>query len=339
MERKWIKTTASTLALLAVLAGNTVSAFAAENAGDPARLIKLVGEDVLQGEIVTTEGIIVQTQGAFTVEGWTLAGNAALLESLKGQQVWVLGTKLGAGQTVKVERIERAVAMNRVMPKTVTINGKAVQWDQAPYMQKGTLMLPLRAVVEAAGGKIDWQQETWSAQVLLSDRTATFTVDKNQAEMYLHAARYFTRNFLPMDQSVVLVGGRLFISADALTNVLGMVEEVTADESVLALRFPGQQFHVPGEPEYTIPATEEITFDLKWDGTLLQISGKAHVPDLQFVVKLNGQVIAQADTTVKEGQYTGNVIVEGGATQAGQLELLIIDPATGRELASMPLGK
>ncbi|HWI63974.1 MAG TPA: copper amine oxidase N-terminal domain-containing protein [Symbiobacteriaceae bacterium] len=328
MKRDWLKTTAATMSLLAVMAGTAMAADRPLNATTGETVIEAAP---IKAETVTLEGTLTYSdiEGGYDLEGWRLLGDQALLAQLKGQRIWVLGTEhtgpsTHTGRRLTVERIERAVAMNRALPANLTVNGKAVRYDQAPYMHKGTLMLPLRALVEAAGGTIEWRPESWSAYVLLSDRTAYFTVGESKAEMYLHAARYIGRNFLQMDQSVVLKNGRMFISADALTSVLGMNEDVTADESNLALRFPQFQFDVADDVY--------LTQDLQWNGHRLQISGKSSLPDLQFQVLLDGKVIGEADATVKDGAYIANVLVEGGPEQAGKLELAILDPITRREL-------
>ena len=151
--------------------------------------------------------------------------------------------------------------------------------------------------------------------------------------MYLHAAKYMGRNFLDMDQQVVLQNGRMFVSADAASVVLGMNEEVTLDDAVLSLRFPQYHFDVPGDSTQL-----ELSYDLTWEGDRLQITGRAGVPDLQFQVLLDGKVIAQADTTVKEGVYIANVLVEGGPDQAGKMELQIIDPISGTVLVTTSTG-
>lgn len=311
MVRNWLKTAALAVALLAATAGVAAAA-------------------PIRAEIVTVEGQIIKSAAGHELDGWSLTGDTALLDQLTGQQVWVLGTsdELTGPKQMRVDRIERPVAINRVLPKTVTMGGKEIKFDQAPFMQKGTLMLPLRALVEATGGRIEWRPESQSAYLQLIDRSATFTVGQAKAEMYLYAARYMQQNFLAMDQRVVLRGGRMFVSADALTTVLGMTEQVTGAESVLALRFPAYQFDVAE------PAPAELSYSLEWFGNRLQITGKAAVPDLQFKVLLDGKVIAEADTTVKEGQYIANVLVEGGREQAGRLELQIVDPRTGGALAT-----
>ncbi|MDF2630452.1 MAG: hypothetical protein K0R39_4283 [Symbiobacteriaceae bacterium] len=336
MNAKWIKTTALALALLTATVGTAAAAGAANE-------MTVVEASPILAQLVTLEGTLQKSEleGGYEVDGWMLIGDHAMFEQLSGQKVWILGSEDHGPSTVmakrvRVERIERQVAMNRALPKTILVNGQEIKADQVQYMHKGTLMLPLRALVEAAGGTIEWRQETFSAYVLMGDRTAYFTVGDAKAEMYLHAARYMGRNFLNMDQQVVLVGGRMFVSADAASNVLGMNEEVTVDEAVLSLRFPQYHFDIPNP----IPDTQlELGYDLKWDGNRLEISGRAGVPDLQFQVLLDGKVIAQADTTVKEGHYIANVLVEGGQTQAGKLELQIIDPISGTVLATTSVGQ
>lgn len=333
MNRKWISTTALALALLTATVGTAAAA-------DAVQQPTVIEASPIRAEIVTVEGTLQKSEleGGYELDGWMLIGESAMFDKLVGQQVWILGSEDHGPSTVmskriRVERIERSVAMNRVLPTTVTVNGQEIKADQAQYMHKGTLMLPLRALVEAAGGTIEWRQETWSAYVLMGDRTAYFTVGDAKAEMYLHAARYMGRNFLNMDQQVVLQNGRMFISADAASVVLGMNEEVTMDESVLSLRFPQYHFDLPGDSTQL-----ELSYDLSWEGNRLQITGRAGVPDLQFAVLLDGKVIAQADTTVKEGVYIANVLVEGGPGQTGTLELQIIDPISGTVLVTVPTG-
>lgn len=333
MNRQWIKTTALALALLTTTVGTAVAA------DGQTQQDTIVDVAPIRAEIVTVEGTLQKSEleGGYELDGWLLIGENAMFDKLVGQQVWILGTEdhgpsAVMSKRIRVERIERPVAMNRVLPTKITVNGKQIQADQAQYMHKGTLMLPLRALVEAAGGTIEWRQETWSAYVLMGDRTAYFTVGNAKAEMYLHTAKYIGRNFLDMDQQVVLKNGRMFVSADAASVVLGMNEEVTLDESSLSLRFPQYHFDVPDSTQL------ELSYDLKWEGNRLQITGRAGVPDLQFQVLLDGKVIAQADTTVKEGVYIANVLVEGGRNQVGKMELQIIDPISGTVLVTTSTG-
>lgn len=314
MKRRWLRIVGSCLTLLALLTGAAVAE----------------GQGPVHNEIVTVEGIVeLVPGGVYGAGGRVLLGDTALLQKLLGQQVWVLGRHEGGDTSLKlnVDRIERPVPMSRTLPGVVTMNGMAITFDQAPYMQKGTLMLPLRALVEAAGGTVAWRPETQSAYVLLNDRTAYFTVGKSEAELQLHAA-IMVDKMRAMDQQVVLQNARMFISADAVTSLLGMSEEVTPDESLLALRYPEAHFEVPE------PGQVDLSYNLRWSGSTLEITGKASIPDLHFAIRLDGVVIAQSDAQVKEGFYVTNILVEGGAEQTGLLELVISDPATGSVLVT-----
>ncbi len=48
------------------------------------------------------------------------------------------------------------VQAGRARPVAVAVNGKAVAFDQLPVVSDGVLLVPLRAVVEAAGGQVQW---------------------------------------------------------------------------------------------------------------------------------------------------------------------------------------
>ncbi len=344
MQRKWLTTIGSTVTALVIL---TSSGLAAEMPPLPPGVEETtVMAGPIHGEIMTLEGTLEKNQyGNYLLDGRVLLGDEALLESLLGQSIWVLGTHEGGETSLKVNlhRVERAIALNRTLPQFITVDGAPVTFDQAPYMHKGTLMIPLRAVVEAAGGTIEWDALAQRAYVLLKDRTAYFTVGQSNAELHIHNAM-MVNNQIAMDQQVVLQGGRMYISADALSNVLGMVEAVSTDLSELNLRSVAAQFEtsevdpmpVDVEPVDVVPV--DLSYELSWSGTTLQVTGNASIPDVSFAVLLDGQVIAQSDAQVKEGVYITNILVEGGAFQAGKLELQIIDPATGEILVFTPAG-
>ncbi|MFZ5814671.1 MAG: copper amine oxidase N-terminal domain-containing protein [Bacillota bacterium] len=328
MQRKWLSAVGSGLTLLVLLTGSALAQEAPLLVQAESRQVQVA--TTAHGEILMLEGrVMLNPDGSYGVDGRVLRGNDALYRQLLGQWVWVLGRHEGDSTSLKVrvERIERAVAFNRLLPRAVTVNGLPVSFDQLPYMQKGTLMLPLRALAEAAGGTVEWRADEQSARVFLENRTATFTVGQPKADLQLHNA-LMQESLIPMDQQVVLQGGRMVISADALTNLLGMAEEVTSDPTLLALRHPMGEFEVP-EPL-------DLSFHLSWSGTTLQVTGKAGLPDLHFEILLDGRVVAQSDAQVKDGYYETNILVEGGAFQQGILQLVISDPATGKVLVTTP---
>ena len=52
---------------------------------------------------------------------------------------------------------EKIMIELRIGSKKATISGKEVPMDAAPYIKKGSTLVPLRFISEAFGAKIDWQ--------------------------------------------------------------------------------------------------------------------------------------------------------------------------------------
>jgi hypothetical protein len=95
--------------------------------------------------------------GFYTVNGWGLIGDQKLFSSLSGKTVIVKGKEFTGISTRMVKQVEVSmlgydVAGARSLPQAVTVAGKPVVFDQQPVVENGVLMVPLRAVVEAAGG-------------------------------------------------------------------------------------------------------------------------------------------------------------------------------------------
>ncbi len=175
--------------------------------------------------------------GFYTVDGWGLLGDKALIESVAGKRVIVKGkefTGMSVRQVrqIEVESILLPVSADHVQPAAVVINGRTVDATQAPMVVDGALMLPLRAVVETAGGRVEWEPKERMVIVTMPDRMAYFWIDKSEAEMNENNVRYLRQNLLPMERASVIVNGRTYISADALTQILGLAEVADLNESM-----------------------------------------------------------------------------------------------------------
>jgi hypothetical protein len=178
-----------------------------------------------QVEYVNLEG------GFYSVGGYGLKGNNDQFKALLGKEVLVTGLLWDgmSGQQVtqwQVEHVARRVlSSGHQGTVAMKVNGKMMKLDQGAMVVNGTLMVPLRAVIEAAGGHIqDWDNATQTATVRFADRTAMFAVGQAEAEMIQDHVRYLVRNMLKVDKATTLVNGRTMVSADALSKVLGMWE-------------------------------------------------------------------------------------------------------------------
>lgn len=64
---------------------------------------------------------------------------------------------------------------------TVKVNGQAIYFDQPPQIIEGRTLVPVRAIFEALGANVTWQQETGSVVASRSGTTVTLQVGNKQA--------------------------------------------------------------------------------------------------------------------------------------------------------------
>ena len=59
---------------------------------------------------------------------------------------------------------------------TVKVNGEAVSFDQPPIIQDERTLVPLRAIFEAMGASVEWDQETQTVTASRSSDTVSLTI-------------------------------------------------------------------------------------------------------------------------------------------------------------------
>lgn len=98
-------------------------------------------------------------------------------------------------------------------PITVTINGKAVEFDVAPVLENGRVLVPLRKIFEELGATVTWEDETKTATAIKGDDSIVIaadneTMDKNGRKILL-------------DVAAKIVDGRLLVPIRAVSEGLG----------------------------------------------------------------------------------------------------------------------
>lgn len=141
------------------------------------------------------------------------------------------------------------VTAGRQKPEAIAVDGKVVAEGEAFTVLNGSLMVPLRAIVEGAGGRVDWDGATQTVTIRLSDRWATFVIDEGKAEMNQDGHRYLQRNFIQMAEAPTLINSRTLISADALSSILGFLERHPEDPTMDLLRAGQSTSPAPAEAE------------------------------------------------------------------------------------------
>jgi hypothetical protein len=173
----WVLIFESPAALLRLI-GNTVTAFGTRYEGPtillrPHLLVEGL-ETAVEGELVG-----VGNMGTFyyEVDGWVLSGvDIESLKEMVGQRVTVMGTVLSNPSIylkpmLAVRQVTALSPDKQRLPKSVVVSGQVPLFPEAPIMDKGHLLLPLRAIVEAAGGSVLWDGARQEIVVNVGERS------------------------------------------------------------------------------------------------------------------------------------------------------------------------
>jgi hypothetical protein len=216
------------------------------------------------------------------------------------------------------------VLPTRAEPVSILIKNNPVTYDQKPMVVDGTLMMPLRAIVEAAGGEVGWDGDTQTVTVRLGDRKAVFVIGASEAEMNQDGVFYIQRNMIRMAKAPVLAGGRTLVAADALTSVLGLLEQPGA---------PGMLNLVPAtKPEQPAPPTEEKEWVIV--GTVKELKTNADGTSSMLV---EGAPMANGEGSLTWFAVTDSTQIsvdENGAERPGT----VADLAAAQKVDVRPLG-
>jgi len=226
MDHKAVRTLLAALLLMAP----ATPALASDRPVDPEAPVTSVRpvERVVTGTVTyqDLEG------GFYAVDGWMLVGDQEEFARYLGQTVVVTGTPYKGPSIYMVRALQvksiRVLGPEVSVPKEIRVDGKPVSFDQGPEVIDGVLMIPLRAVVEAAGGEIEWLGETRQVRVRMLGLTVIFTIGEDKADLNEDGVSYFARNLVPIAKAPVIMGNRTLVSVDALA-LMGLYVRWTTD--------------------------------------------------------------------------------------------------------------
>lgn len=154
------------------------------------------GVSVLMRKQLVVEEITVELEGTLTevsdlgaphleLDGFVILGEEAALRNLSGSAVKLKGSvHMGPSiymkpviQVVEAEAVSREVRV----PGMIVVKGWLPVLPQGPVVVDGQLMLPLRAIVEAAGGKVSWNGELQAVVAELEGMSTTINIGSRQA--------------------------------------------------------------------------------------------------------------------------------------------------------------
>lgn len=96
----------------------------------------------------------------------------------------------------------------------VVLNGKEISFDVQPQIINGRTMVPMRAIFEALGAKVEWNNDTRTATGTKTGIVVSLTID--ETTMY--------KNFYPilLDTPAQLVDGRTLVPVRAISESFGV---------------------------------------------------------------------------------------------------------------------
>ena len=98
---------------------------------------------------------------------------------------------------------------------TVTLNGEAIDFaDQAPEIVEGRTLVPLRAIFEALGASVEWDQATKTVTSSMDDVTIKLTIGDNTL--------YRNGEAKVLDVPAQILNSRTMVPARAIAEAYGV---------------------------------------------------------------------------------------------------------------------
>jgi hypothetical protein len=94
------------------------------------------------------------------------------------------------------------------------VNGLTRKLDAAPFIKDGRTLLPIRALIEALGGSVQWNPSTRTATVLLGSRTVALTIGSTTALV--------NGSPITLDVAPEIRNGRTFLPLRAVAENIGL---------------------------------------------------------------------------------------------------------------------
>ena len=111
---------------------------------------------------------------------------------------------------------------------TVTLNGEAIDFaDQAPEIVEGRTLVPLRAIFEALGASVEWDQATKTVTSSMDDVTIKLTIGDNTL--------YRNGEGVTLDVAAQILNGRTMVPARAIAEAYGVGVEWDAATRTVVL--------------------------------------------------------------------------------------------------------
>ena len=140
----------------------------------------------------------------------------------------------------------------------ITINGQELAFDQPAIIENNELFLPLRAVSEALGAKVEWNQSTQTAAVTTDEMA--LIVPMGSASTTLNDAE------LELDIFPLMRGNRILVHEGILSEAFDAEVEWDSEEGTVSILSKNRSELVPSARDFPVILNEGTDYPL--DGVL-----------------------------------------------------------------------
>ena len=114
-------------------------------------------------------------------------------------------------------------------PVKVIVNNKEIAFDQPPVIENGRTLVPIRAIVEAMGGSVTWNDSSKMATIIKGSQTIKMQIGN----------AVMTKNNAPikLDVPPKIIGNRTLIPARAIAEAFGASVDWNANEYIVYITY------------------------------------------------------------------------------------------------------
>lgn len=117
----------------------------------------------------------------------------------------------------------------------VAIDGEYVEFDVQPQLINDRTMVPLRAIFEALGAEVDWDNDTQTVIAMKDDVTVTATI--GSTKMYIDDEEK------TMDVAPMLIGGRTLVPVRFVAEAFDCDVDWDGDNSIVYIASLEEDFY------------------------------------------------------------------------------------------------
>jgi hypothetical protein len=109
----------------------------------------------------------------------------------------------------------------------ININGSKISFEQAPFIDNGTTMVPMRAIFEALGADVDWNNAAKTVTAVKGEIRISLTIDDNTA--------YINEKSVSLDSKPVIKSGTTMVPVRFVSEALGATVDWNASDKSITI--------------------------------------------------------------------------------------------------------